>query len=232
MKYAADNALGILKNSSCYVIVCRHVAQRQRMIRTKLRFRTRGRRHSRYNRYRLTCAQCRIERAAGRRRNYFSAFNRSSATLASDDNARRDVRFFQRLFISRRNLLERADNRREIRLRVLPRECVRGIDRADDQHGALELFAFFLFVAHTGLLVHVEHLGQRIDRLNIAAMGECDGGVVARARVGIVDHHFELLDRGRSADVPECVRGLKSNDGIGVRGQLQAASVPIRRFES
>ena len=54
MKYAADNALGILKNSHCYVIVWRQVAQRQRMIGTKLHFRTRRRRHSRYNRYRLT----------------------------------------------------------------------------------------------------------------------------------------------------------------------------------
>src|SRR2546421_11585680 len=54
MKYAGHNALGILKNSTSYVIVCRLVAPRQRMIRAKLRFRTSGRRHSRYNRYNLT----------------------------------------------------------------------------------------------------------------------------------------------------------------------------------
>src|SRR4051812_29168782 len=30
MKYVPDNALGILKNSVRYVIVCRHVARRQR----------------------------------------------------------------------------------------------------------------------------------------------------------------------------------------------------------
>ena len=51
MKYSDDNALGILKNSLRYVILWRHDAERQRMIGTKLRFRTNARRHSRYNRY-------------------------------------------------------------------------------------------------------------------------------------------------------------------------------------
>ena len=51
MKYAAHNALRFLKNSIRYVIVCGLVALRQRMIRTKLRFRTEGQSYSRYNRY-------------------------------------------------------------------------------------------------------------------------------------------------------------------------------------
>jgi hypothetical protein len=104
MKYAADNALGILKNSACYVIVWRHGALKQRMIGTKLRFRTPGLRHSRYNRYKLTARAARREplhvrggdesrtatpfaRRSGRATpnlDYFWAFIRSSATLASE----------------------------------------------------------------------------------------------------------------------------------------------------
>src|SRR6185369_5279875 len=112
MKYAAHNALGILKNSVGYVIVCRLVAQRQRMIGAKLRFRTWGRRHSWNNRYKLTprtSASMSCDRVAcpklpalgvvcrasakttpfawgsGRATpDYFSACNRSIAILASE----------------------------------------------------------------------------------------------------------------------------------------------------
>src|SRR3954447_21914789 len=83
MKYAAHNALGILKNSVCYVIVSRHVAPKQRMIGRKMRFRTSGSRHRRYNRYKLMPLDDDRELAAGPN-NYFSAFNKFSATLASE----------------------------------------------------------------------------------------------------------------------------------------------------
>jgi len=53
MKYAADNALGILKNSAGNVIVCRHVASKQQKTGAWLKFRTDAHLRRRYNPYRM-----------------------------------------------------------------------------------------------------------------------------------------------------------------------------------
>ena len=93
MKYAADNALGILKNSVCYVIVWCHVAPRQRMIRAKMHFRTRGPRHSQYNRYRMTLLNAESDQKPATLQ-LLLGLQKVERDLGIGYNARRDMRFF------------------------------------------------------------------------------------------------------------------------------------------
>ena len=132
MKFAPHNTLRARRKTEVLVILCRHVAEKQRNSLTSLLFRKIGRPHSRYNRHNqptLTAEPPSVrtpDRSRTMRRLRFSSLDTRRAlrgrlaillqipqhTPHDGHHARRYSRLIQRRVVGRRDPLQRRDDRR------------------------------------------------------------------------------------------------------------------------
>jgi hypothetical protein len=110
MKYAADNALRFLKNSVRYVILCRQVAQKQRIRRTLLPFGTGRDERRRYNRYRVTFARSNHGEAFTATPLLLLGLQHVQCSLSVLDDLGLDMRFLQCCVIRCGDALQRLNH--------------------------------------------------------------------------------------------------------------------------
>ena len=138
---------------------------------TSLHFGTGAARHSCYNRYSLPRRRAAIGGSEIAAHLLWLRLQRLQQVLGIRNDARRNVRVLQRLGIRCDKPLDRLDHGRKIGPRILPREGVRCIQRARHDHRPLETWIVLLrLVGRRRWLGEVQHLRQRLDRLDIAAV--------------------------------------------------------------